>query len=410
MRAAAVVLFLLILLSGCSSPEETVSPPARLKLPPAPTEVHVDSDIDNLLNIAYGASVVHRTGEHHLEQSAVHAIDGIGTTAWFSPPGGASQTMLFSLPTESRIERLGVSVTADVARVPAEVKFEISADGELWREVLVMKPEPTAATQLEDILHSRATHLRVSTGGDPRHWAVLRSIHAVGHELSPVKPRTIAGCWTVNEMPSTFMQQGASVIGEFRGERGVIVDGGISGPVVRLMWMRGPLWGYAALTLAPDSRTLSALTFHEEMVVEYAGAAWFGERVEECEPSALASPAQRILDHARRWSMFGLAFDDHDRLVGEASRPALDTAAALIAAKPSSRFAIVVHEYRSAESEENRRHASVRADEIRTALTNLGVDLSRVEFEAAGSERNIAPVTLTIQRLLSSRADLELRE
>jgi hypothetical protein len=406
----AAVLFLLVLLSGCRSPEETVSPPARFKLPPAPTEAHVDSDIDNLLNLAYGASVVHRTGEHHLEQSAVQAIDGIGTTAWFSPPAGGSQTMLFSLPTESRIERLGVSVTKDPARIPTEVKFEVSTDGELWREVLVMKPEPTDETQLQDILHSRATHLRVSTTGDSRQWIALRSIHAVGHELSPLTPRSIAGCWNVNGMPSTFTQRGASVSGEFSGDRGLIVDGGLNGPVVRLMWMRGPMWGYAALTLAPDSRTLSALTFHEEIVVEYAGAAWFGERVEGCEPSEPDSHAQRILDHTRRWSMFGLAFDENDRLIGEASRAALDTAASLIAARPSSRFAIVVHEYRAAETEQNRRHASRRADEIRAALTDLGVDLSRVEFEAAGSERNIAPVTLTIQRLLASRSDLELRE
>ena len=80
----------------------------------------LDIDGDNLLNLAYGAALVSRTGELNLESSAVNAIDGFSFSSWSSSPGAPEQTLVFALGGPSRIEQLGVTTT-EKNQSPAKV-------------------------------------------------------------------------------------------------------------------------------------------------------------------------------------------------------------------------------------------------------------------------------------------------
>ena len=87
MRKAAAVALCLVALS-CKreeSPRSPVTTATRHEdIPKYTTAPEPDYDADNLLNVAYGASVVSRTAEATLENSALHAIDGSIMTAWAS--------------------------------------------------------------------------------------------------------------------------------------------------------------------------------------------------------------------------------------------------------------------------------------------------------------------------------------
>jgi outer membrane protein OmpA-like peptidoglycan-associated protein len=406
-RKLAILLCLLLALACGREPEPA---PTRqgLRLPPPPTEAEPDIDTDNLLNMAYGASAISRTAEANLEQSAVHAIDGIGSTAWWSPPGGGSQTLLFSLPALSRIHRIGLTTSS---ASPREIRFERSADGVVWHPVASLKPEPIVTTQMGDVEPFDSRFVRVSTVDPERYYVQLRSIHLIGTEIAPAAAPSPAGCWTINGQTASLRQEGSRVWGVIGGERPTFVEGAAGERVVRLMWSRGPMWGYALLTLAPDGKTLSALTFHEEIVTQYAGAAWFGKRTaDDCTAEETdAAALDEILERSARWSMFGLRFDTGDRLDPAASKATLDALEALLRRSPSQRWRIVAHEYRDGSTEENRRRAAAHIEQLRSALASRAGDLSHIEFVAAGSEQSVAPVSTAIQRQLASRIDLERR-
>jgi outer membrane protein OmpA-like peptidoglycan-associated protein len=406
-RSLAVLPCLLLALA-CGREPDPASTRQGLRLPPAPTEAEPDIDADNLLNMAYGASVISRTAQANLEQSAVHAIDGIGSTSWFSPPGGGSQTLVFSLPALSRIHSIGLTTSS---AAPRAIGFESSLDGAAWHPVASISPEPIVTTQMADVAPFEARYVRVSTVEPERYYVQLRSIHLLGSELElPVAPSP-AGCWTINGQPASLRQEGSRVWGVIDGERRTFLEGSAGERVVRLMWSRGPMWGYATLTLAPDGQTLSALTFHEEVVTQYAGAAWFGKRGPgDCAADSTESASlDEILERSARWSMFGLQFDNGDRLDPAASRATLDALEALLRRSPSQRWRIVAHEYGEAATEGNRRRAAARIEQLRSALASRAGDLSRIEFVAAGSEQSVAPVTTAMQRQLASRVDLERR-
>ena len=172
------------------------------------------------------------------------------------------------------------------------------------------------------------------------------------------------------------------------------------------MWMHGPMWGYAAATLTPDGRNLSAITFYEEPLVDNVGQAWIGSRCET--PNAVTPPAPaEYLRRVGHWTMSGIVFDGNDRLIDEPSRAVLDAATTLIQSASAERFRIVAQEFRSNDANENRRRTKARLDAVRDALSARGIDVSRIDFAARGSERKGVDMPSAIQRALWSRIDLE---
>ena len=416
MNRHASFLLILIAVAACN---RTPEPPPAAPAPQRATNEEVtsiatptlDIDGDNLLNLAYGAALVSRTGELNLESSAVNAIDGLSFTAWSSPPGGPGQTLVFALGGPSRIEQLGVT-TVDGNQTPAKVRFTASPDGRSWRDVITIEPA-NKGTTMKDVPPFEARYLRVETIEPAKHYAALTSVHAIGAELRPSERQSFAGCWSINTFRSTLAQNGARITGVLGGiKEPTYVDGGMEGRVARLMWIHGPMWGYAAATLTPDGQDISAITFHEEPIFQNMGAALIGERIgSRCDETA--PPSQSPLtpaDYLRRigrWTMSGIVFDAEDRLIAEPSAATLDAAAALLQAAPSQRFRIVATEFRNNDPNENLRRTKARVEAVRAALQSRGVDVSRIELTGKGSTRDDIERPSAIQRMLWSRIDLE---
>jgi hypothetical protein len=342
----------------------------------------------------------------NLESSAVQGIDGMSHTRWTSPPYGPAQEMVFAFGGSARVESLGVTTIAAAHQIPEQVRFEASTDGKSWREVLTLQPQ---GTEIRSVTPFEARYIRLTTIESKDGYAVFNSFHAIGRETGRPAKHSLDGCWTINLQPARLVQNGARVTGVIEGDTPTYLDGATDGRVARVMWMRGPTWGYAAITVAPNDQTLSAATFFQEPLNGNYGPAWFGERL-ECggKATALARPlsphqntsqsgdsAAALQKVARRYSLF------------EFDPASLDAAASLIARAPSQRFRLVAHEFRSGDRRENEQRSAQRIAEVRTELAKRGVDLERVEFVASGSSRKDAESTYALQRLLYSRVDLE---
>ncbi len=403
MRARAAAL-LLILAVACKRPAPPPPKPAQqpaTKAAPANNlDVDVDLDGDNLLNLAYGASVVSRTGESNLEVSAMQAIDGLATTFWSSPPGDPRQTLVFALPTRSRVERIGI--TTYEQNYPKKIRFDASLDGRKWTEVATRNYAASIETQIAPIEPFEARYLRVEILEPETGYAFIRSLHAIGHELEPPPLRNFDGCWTINGFPARLEQKGARITGVIASEPPIFLDGGTDGHVAMFTWTHGPNHGYATVSMDPATQTISGLTMYEEISIAYAAGAWLGKRC-TASPSAVLPTAPRA--PTRQWPMYGLAFDANDQLIENLSQSTLDEAAARIAAAPAERFRIVAHELRFNDAD---RRTTARIASIRTALAKRNVDLRRVEFIAAGKHWGEPAIITAIQRLMASRVDLEL--
>ncbi len=400
-----LLLLLVFALLACERPSTAVA-----TKPGAQPARHVDHDRDNLLNIATGAAVVSRTAEADLESSALHAIDGMANTGWSSPIGDANQTLIYSFAAPVRIDRLGLFSNAGASEIPESVHFSASADGVRWREVFVAKPKESEKPQISNVEPFEANFLRI----EPKHATAkqvhIASLQAYGREIYPPSARRFDGCWTINGQQAMLVQHGARITGAINGDPVTVIDGGTDGRVLRLMWMRGNMWGYAAATLSFDGRALSALTFHQNPYTGYVGRAWFGERCEARAEFEGATPVD-FLQRTGHWTMSGLAFDEREQVIESLSRDTLQTLANLIAsAAPSRRFRVVAHEFRYT-PEENRQRSVARIESLRGILQSAGVDISRIDFVASGDENAEAreETVFAVQRLLWSRTDLELQ-
>jgi hypothetical protein len=415
LKRNALGLLLLCAALSCRKAPLPAAEPARPAPGPARTapikeEPVVDFDVDNLLNLAYGASVVSRTGELGLETSAAHAVDGVDRSYWNSTPGGPSQTLVFSLFAPSRINRLGILPTRGADQTPARVLFDASSDGHHWREVLAFQPRPSSTPVLSDVAPFTARYLRVRIEEPHNYYAFLRSIYAIGSELKPEPRPSLEGCWQINGLPARIVQEGARVAGVIDTDPPTQLEGGTDGRVARLYWTRGPMWGHAILTMTPEGRHLTILPFHEEFDARHLGEAYFGERCDSGKnPSSRAPgiPPAELVRRTRRFTLYGLAFDRSEHLFEEPSNVTLDAAAALIRSTASQRYRVVAHELRAPSAEQNQASSAARIEAVRAALQKRGVDLSRVGFVAAGSSWSGPPVDYAIQKLLASRIDLE---
>ena len=370
---------------------------------------HLDSDGDNLLNIAFGAAVVSRTEELDLEHSAVQAVDGMYTTYWATPRGNANQSLIFSFGAPVRLDRVGFISRAAAEQLPEKVRFSASPDLRTWREIATITTKVTREPQLASVTPVEANFLRVDTIDPNDRDGQIISVQAFGEEIHPAELKSFDGCWTINGERALIVQRGGRITGVIgEGQRVTAIDGGTDGRVARVMWMRGPMWGYAAMTITADGRHLSALSFHKNPLTGYAGRAWLGERC-EAKPVFEAMPPAHFINRAGQWTLNGLVFDEREQLVESMSRDTLDTAVKIIAAAPpAQRFRITAYEFRHGK-DENRQRTAARIASLRSALEARGVDLARVDLEAQGDEWDLAEPVFAVQRLLWSRIDLALR-
>lgn len=402
MRRSAILFAALLGSIGCGSE----APVATETAPPQPELRRVrDDDTGNLAAMTNGGSVVSRTAESDLEQSAAHAIDGATYTRWVSPPGDANMSAVYSLAARSRISRVGIIPWETDAQSPGRVEFQLSPDGTSWSDAVVIEPRPGSAPTFASVT-GEATYVRVSVIEPTEPIAQIRSILVEGtHTTTPTAAR-FEGCWTLNGRETQVSTSGARLQGMIADDTGMFLDGGVDGRTARVMWFRGPMWGYGLATTAANENTLTLATVHEEILLGSFGRAWIGARCAGKTDRQSAPTVERMLDVAGRWSMFGLVFNAQDEFAAEPSSPTLDTLVAYLT-QSRQRHRIVSREFRETTPEANRRRAGMRLAALRTALEERGVDLSRIDFVAAGSDSAVIESDHAIMRLLSSRMDLE---
>jgi F5/8 type C domain len=433
----ALVLLLCGALLACREDAPAPAATATETAPPTPSlPATPDNDVDNALNLLYGATVVSRTGELHLENSAVHTIDAFTESFWTSVPGVPEATLVYSMLAPTRVQRVGISTNSGADDVMESVAFDASMDGRTWTELGTLKVARTFERQLIDVSPVVARYVRVRTL-DPagRYYVRLRGVHVLGEETGMPETPPFTGCWTINGERAHLEQNGARITGMIESDPPAYIEGGTDNRVGMIMWMRGPTWGYAAITRSPDGEHLSGLSFFQE-ADKNIGEGWFGERCDgpgaavwsaeaiasafefarsspkatEYESGGDASalqtaPTAGLFARAKKLSLYGVVFDKDDRLVEEPSKPTLDVAASLIAASPQ-RMRIIVRELRYDTPAENQRRAAARLQALRAALEKRGVDLARIDFVNAANDSGGIVLRSSLQRALLSRVDL----
>jgi hypothetical protein len=360
--------------------------------PPPRPPIQRDSPEErvNLLNIGVGASVVSRTAELSLDNSAIRAIDGDVTTPWNSPPDDPQQTLVFGLPAPASIEQFGIRTQPGVFAV-REALIETSMDGKQFNALKMQRFEPSLELQLVPLQPAvTARYIRMTiTPTEGLRFATLTSVHARGRFLETPSVPDLAGCWTVNEQPGALTATGGTVerhVGE-----PIVLDGGRDGAVYRFAWAQGPQWGHALVTLSPDGRKLSAIKWHEEPIGYNYGESWFGERCgapPTRRPAAPKSAAESAALHTflRRSGRYPLYGPDP-----------VPTVAAVL--QKVDRIRLVSRDFRG-------QNAQGRLDALRTALQNGGIDISRIDFAVANEPHQ--PIENESMRALYSVVEIEI--
>jgi F5/8 type C domain-containing protein len=359
----------------------------------------------NLLNIALGASVVSRTAELTLDQSAVRAIDGDPESAWNSPPNdGKDQTIVFALPARALIEKIGI-------RTPQLPRFRVTAiqcdwsvDGVTFTPLATLKLAVTDDVQRFPITPREMAYLRVTTIGVAERFARIQSVQAFGKYVEPIRQLPLEGCWTINGLAASFMNDRGRVTGVIGGHNPISFDGGTDGLVYRFAWASGPNWGFGAIDTAPDKKHLSGLRWYVEPISYASAESWFGARSQCSAKLAAQDVVSQFLKRAGRFPLYGLRFDDAGALVEADSAATLDMLAALARAK---RYRLVSREFRQANGVENRRHAQGRLDSLRAAMQRRGIDPARFDWSAAGSDSPPRAIENEIMRTLYGVVELQ---
>lgn len=405
-----IAALLLLLTAACGTPEQQ---PAR-QLPsdaigPRGNVVRDESERGNLLNIALGASVVSRSAEITLEQSALRAIDGDPGTFWASPPDdGPDQVLLFALPARTRVERIGIQTPAAPIYHLVSAQVDTSLDGSAFTPLLrVRLSDKTPDLQLFTVPPRDVVYVRVTTLEAPGKFAQINSVQVRGRWEEPPKQQSIAGCWSLNGMNAQFTDDRGRITGTIAYDQPLSLEGGSDGLVYRFVWVSGPNRGFAAIDVTPDGKHLSGLRWFEEPIEYSAADSWFGgKRTCDAAPHH-ADVVTEFLRMKHRLPLYSLRFDENGALMENESAGGLDLLANFAQHPPSQRLRLVSREYRRPGAEQNRRTAQARLESLRSALQKRGIDARRFEWSTLGSDNPPRPIETEIQRTLYSTIELE---
>ena len=364
----------------------------------AQQKVYDAQERGNLLNIALGATVVSRTGELTLDQSALRAIDGDPQNGWNSPPDDWKQTIVFALPALTRVEKIGVKTPrAPLFRVSA-MQVDSSTDGTNFTPLATLKIASADDTQLFPVQPRDVVYLRVAILEATGHYARLDSVQARGKTVQPIVQKPIDGCWSINGFTAGFATDRGRTTGFIAGEHPVAFDGATDGVVYRFIWTSGPDYGFGAIDTAPDGNHLSGLRWYVEPIAYSSAESWFGER-SKCTPAARppVDPATAFLERTKRLPLYGLHFDAHGALNEAESAATLDELAILARAK---RYRLISREFRMDTPAANRERSRQRLDSLRAVLQKRGVDPARFDWQAIGNDSPPRSIETEIQRVL----------
>jgi hypothetical protein len=373
----------------------------------APQHQPDESERGNLLNIAFGASVVSRTAELTLEFSALQAIDGDPLSTWTTPGNdGTQQTVIFSLPARTHLTNVGIQTPVAPFFHLKSAQLDSSIDGVNFTPLMTLRPAGTDSVQLFPV-KADVVYLRLTTLEAPGRFARVNSMQVRGTYAEPPKQAPIDGCWTINGLPARFSSGNGRVTGTIGGERPISFDGGSDGLVYRFVWVNGPNRGFGAISTAPDGKHLSGLRWYEEPRQYSAAESWFGERSKCAGEWKPEDVAERFLALKHRLPLYGLRFDDRGALIDAESGAALDLLANFARQPASHRLRLVSREYRFAAKDLNQQRAQARLDSLRAALQKRGIDAGRFDWAALGSDAPPSKIETEIQRNLYGVIELE---
>lgn len=405
MRRPAAVAAAVLLLAGCRKqpPRSAVTaPPSREAVV---LRVH-ELERNNLLNFVEGTTVVSRTAELTLEQSAIRPIDGEWNSNWSQPAGDPVQSIVYAFAGTATIEEVGATTIAGLAAAAKKVSFETSNDGVTWEPLATIAMKAIADPQLAKVTPRHAKFLRFTTLESYGEYATIYAAFAHG-SLERQPQADVAGCWEVNGLPAQFSRTGARITGWIGGDHPLFLDGGTTGHFDRFAWASGPQHGLAALNIAPDGRTFSAMKWHEVADPLQFGESWFGKRVPCNAAQPKPEPVPLVwLQKTGGFPVFGLAFDANDQLVESESSSALDEMAAIVKIA-QQRLGVISHEFSGTDAD-NRTRTSKRIDSLRAALAKRGVDVSKLDFMASGSDRPQAAMPSRLIQAVYSTVEIRV--
>ena len=395
----------LLLIASCSRPAPQ-RPEERALPSKLPTDIA--NERSSILDIARGATIVSRTGEAMLTTSAINTIDGEIGTAWAPPPHDYPQSIVIALSAPSRIDRVGFRSLTGQHFDANHVTFEQSLDGANWQPLTTMISRKIDQAQWTDVAPGEAAYLRITIpdAAYPDHDARLHSLLAHGTELTAPKVAVVDGCWSINGQAAKFAQRGARATGVVEQDKQrLFLTGGTNGRIWRFNWIRGNDYGYTALTVSPDGKHLSALNWHEEAIPLFAAFPWFGKRADCAATPPRDDVPIALLHRAGRASLFALQFDANGNLNADASREELQSLVSIVRGVPVP-LRIIAHEFRQ-DAKRNKEIAVREIASVRAALANL--DISKVEFVAAGSDSPRQVPASDAARAIYSSVDVEVR-
>jgi hypothetical protein len=187
------------------------------------------------------------------------------------------------------------------------------------------------------------------------------------------------------------------------------LDGGVDGAVYRFVWVRGPDRGYGAITVAPSGEALSGLRWFVAPTSRNFGGSWFGEKSACAPESPLQSLAAHFTGRGEPYPLFGMQFDEQDRVNATTSAEALNVIAGIVASAGSSKVEIVSRELRNADAAINQRRARARLESLRGALVQRQIDVSRVTFTAADTPSTPDVPASDLLRAMNSVVEISVK-
>lgn len=404
-RRALLALFLA---ASCSRPAAKQAP-THPAVPRLPTDTV--NEQSSLLDVTRGATVISRTGETMLITSAMNTIDGEITSSWSPPPHDYPQSIVIALHTASRIDRVGFRSLIAQGFEVNHLTFESSGDGVAWQPLATITSRHVDEAQWQNVTPADAAYLRVTIPDtkNPGRDVNLQSLLAHGAELVAPRQVSIDGCWSVNGSAASFTQRGTRATGVAAiGKELMFLSGGTNGRMWRFNWIRGNDYGYTALTISPDGRKLSALNWHEEAIPLFRAAPWFGERAACGDLQTRQDVPAALLRRIGRVSMFALQFDDTGVFRADGSGEELRSLASILR-NSAVALRIVAHEFRQPDARRNKEVAEREIASVRDALSHLDIEITRVDFVAAGSDAPRQTPSSDAARAIYSSVDVEVR-
>lgn len=370
-----------------------------------------EPDATNLLTLSRGAVVVDRSGELQLESSAIHAVDGTATTSWVTPPNDPQQTILISLPTLTRISRVGLFAPAipGNTRRPEKLSFESSTDGQRFDLLATFSTPHNGSATVPVVPPREASYLRVRILDAKGAAIAVPTLVMEGTEVRPYRRPALRGRWQLNDLQGLIAEDGARVRASVEQEPPARLEGGWSGRTIPYIFLRGRQFGYGIMTPSADGRFINAKWWFEEAIPLFAASPWFGEQIATTgAPDRSTSVLDTWLDRFGFAPLYAFEFDEADRLqpVSADIQAWLDDK---VRSAGSRKLRIVSREYRRADDDTNLRSSKQQIAAMRDHLAKSGVDLSTVSFVALGTEEHKETPVDRLDRIVFSRIELQVQ-